>query len=573
MVVALPIPEPRPDDHEDVHWQLSTASALWARGESAEALKWLRRAAETASDENRDARALELAKAAAEFTTRLSAPPPQPEASAELSAPPVARRGPVMTAAPNSIDPGAPTVPGRSAPPPLGSAPPPMPGRAPVASSPPPLGSAPPPMPTRSAPPPSPSRMPGGAGAAGRGSTPASPQGKPLPKTLNSSTSFDELSAQATGRAASAPPLGARAGGPQIAQRGAQRPPERPRAATAEPSRAPVESPTTVGLAPPAAVASPVPAAPAKPADARPASPPPSESAPQAAARARSEGAATRAHRGRSRTARGERRADGAPSERSDDRARQSDRASRAATVRMKPSESLAVLKRFDESETMEREVTAIGMRFDALDLDEQTNVLEGDELEQAVDAESQGRGASGNERSFDAEPTMGDDPRAFDEPSAQPSLDPATPLRLRPLSADAAMLAAAPRGLQGEVTAIPGAESFTLDPKLREAFLSPDPAGQAAMLGDAKRKTPERASELPRGGFAAPLSSVSAFRVWLSRGPAGVNLAPARPGDAAPRGAVLALVLAVDGSAEAELAQLIGEGRTIDGDDEERNR
>lgn len=239
----------------------------------------------------------------------------------------------------------------------------------------------------------------------------------------------------------------------------------------------------------------------------------------------------------------------------------------------MKPSESLAVLKRFDESETMEREVTAIGMRFDALDLDEQTNVLEGDELEQAVDAESQGRGASGNERSFDAEPTMGDDPRAFDEPSAQPSLDPATPLRLRPLSADAAMLAAAPRGLQGEVTAIPGAESFTIDAKLREAFLSPDPAGQAAMLGDAKRKTPERASELPRGGFAAPLSSVSAFRVWLSRGPAGVNLAPARPGDAAPRGAVLALVLAVDGSAEAELAQLIGEGRTIDGDDEERNR
>ena len=46
MVVALPIPEPRPDDHEDVHWQLSTASALWARGESAEALKWLRRAAD-----------------------------------------------------------------------------------------------------------------------------------------------------------------------------------------------------------------------------------------------------------------------------------------------------------------------------------------------------------------------------------------------------------------------------------------------------------------------------------------------------------------------------------------------
>lgn len=579
MVVALPIPEPRPDDHEDVHWQLSTASALWARGESAEALKWLRRAAETASDENRDARALELAKAAAEFTTRLSAPPPQADATAELSAPPVARRGPVMTAAPNSIDPAAPTVPGRSAPPlgsappPLGSAPPPMPGRAPFASSPPPLGSAPPPMPTRSAPPPSPSRTPGGAAAAGRGSAPAGPQAKPLPKTLNSSTSFDELSAQASGRAGSASPPAARAGAPQASQRGAQRPPERSRAAATEPARAPVESPTTVGLAPPAPSATPAQAAPAKPAEARAPSPPASPGAPDAASRARSEVAASRALRGRSRTARGERRADGAPSERSDERARQSDRASRAATVRMKPSESLAVLKRFDESETMEREVTAIGMRFDALDLDEQTNVLEGDELERAVDAEAQGRGAGGHERGFDAEPTMGDDPRAFDEASGQPSLDPATPLRLRPLSADPAMLAAAPRGLQGEVTAIPGAQTYAIDPKLREAFLSPDPVGQAAMLGEAKREAPPRSSELPRGGFTAPLSSVSAFRVWISRGPAGVNLAPARPGGAAPRGGVLALVLAADASAEAELAQLIGEGRASDGDDEERKR
>jgi hypothetical protein len=236
----------------------------------------------------------------------------------------------------------------------------------------------------------------------------------------------------------------------------------------------------------------------------------------------------------------------------------------------MNPSESLAVFKRFDESESMEREVTAIGMRFDALDLDEKTNVLEGDEFEQAVEAVPPSREGSVGERSFDAEPTMGDDPRGDDEASGTASIDPATPLRLRPLSADPAMLAAVPRGLQGEVTAVPGTESFAIDPKLREAFLSPDPAGQAAMLDETKRRPPERVSESPRGGFAAPLSSVSAFRVWLSRGPGGVSLRPARPGEPAPRGAVLALVLAQDGSTEAELAQLIGEGRSSDADGNE---
>lgn len=73
MSLSLPIPEPRAEDDEDVHWALSTASALWARGEPQEALKWLRRAAETASDANRDERSLELFKAAAEFANGLQA--------------------------------------------------------------------------------------------------------------------------------------------------------------------------------------------------------------------------------------------------------------------------------------------------------------------------------------------------------------------------------------------------------------------------------------------------------------------------------------------------------------------
>lgn len=101
MEVAEQIPVPLPDDEEDVHWALSTASALWGRGEQAEALKWLRRAAERASDCDADARSLELFKAAASVATTLSEPPatesvaatdndPQAAAGAALPQPPAA---------------------------------------------------------------------------------------------------------------------------------------------------------------------------------------------------------------------------------------------------------------------------------------------------------------------------------------------------------------------------------------------------------------------------------------------------------------------------------------------------
>src|SRR5579862_5265625 len=95
--MEAPIPTPRLDDDEDVHWALSTAGALWARGEKVEALKWLRRAAEQASDVNADVRALELFKAAADMASKvgpLSAPPPAPKppppapAAAAPAAPP-----------------------------------------------------------------------------------------------------------------------------------------------------------------------------------------------------------------------------------------------------------------------------------------------------------------------------------------------------------------------------------------------------------------------------------------------------------------------------------------------------
>ncbi len=61
------IPEAKPEDPEDVSWALSTAEAMWARGDHADGIKWVRRAAEAASEAEKDARALELAKAAADL--------------------------------------------------------------------------------------------------------------------------------------------------------------------------------------------------------------------------------------------------------------------------------------------------------------------------------------------------------------------------------------------------------------------------------------------------------------------------------------------------------------------------
>jgi hypothetical protein len=62
------VPEAKPEDPEDVSWALSTAEAMWARGDHSEGIKWVRRAAEAASEAENDARALELAKAAADLT-------------------------------------------------------------------------------------------------------------------------------------------------------------------------------------------------------------------------------------------------------------------------------------------------------------------------------------------------------------------------------------------------------------------------------------------------------------------------------------------------------------------------
>jgi hypothetical protein len=66
------IPKAKGDDLEDVSWALSTAEAMWTRGEHADAIKWVRKAVEAASEGGADLRALELAKLAAELANETS---------------------------------------------------------------------------------------------------------------------------------------------------------------------------------------------------------------------------------------------------------------------------------------------------------------------------------------------------------------------------------------------------------------------------------------------------------------------------------------------------------------------
>jgi hypothetical protein len=62
-------------DDEQVATALDTASALWARGDAREALRWLRRAAEMAGEAGDDWRAVQLARAAADLANELQIPP------------------------------------------------------------------------------------------------------------------------------------------------------------------------------------------------------------------------------------------------------------------------------------------------------------------------------------------------------------------------------------------------------------------------------------------------------------------------------------------------------------------
>jgi hypothetical protein len=130
-----PIPPARKEDTEDVAWALSTAEAMYARGDRGDALKWLRRAAEAASEAQADDRALELAKAAADLagiigpTTSVPPPPaptpsrPPPPVQASRPPPPVqASRPPPAVQASRPPPPSRPAPVAVAAPPPAAAA-------------------------------------------------------------------------------------------------------------------------------------------------------------------------------------------------------------------------------------------------------------------------------------------------------------------------------------------------------------------------------------------------------------------------------------------------------------------
>ncbi|HEX4514663.1 MAG TPA: hypothetical protein VH054_14035 [Polyangiaceae bacterium] len=110
MTTSSPIPVVRDDDPEDVSWALSTAATQWARGDRIEALKWLRRAAEAASEAENDTRALEIAKAAADLSTPSMPPPSRPAPAFTPKVPPAAESRTMVAPKPVAPKPPQPTM-------------------------------------------------------------------------------------------------------------------------------------------------------------------------------------------------------------------------------------------------------------------------------------------------------------------------------------------------------------------------------------------------------------------------------------------------------------------------------
>lgn len=111
-------PAAKPDDPEDVSWALSTAEAMWTRGEHGESIKWVRKAAEAAADAENDARALELAKAASDLAGAIarassrSLPAVAPSgATVEVAAVDPALLASATTGSPPAVAPAAPRPP------------------------------------------------------------------------------------------------------------------------------------------------------------------------------------------------------------------------------------------------------------------------------------------------------------------------------------------------------------------------------------------------------------------------------------------------------------------------------
>lgn len=212
-----PIPRVRDDDPDEVADKLSVAMARWAQGDSTDALTWLRRAAEAASDADADMRALELAKASSALADALAAaaaPSVAPAAATpSTAAPPLpvpSQRPPSPPAPPPSPSVAAPPAP--KAPPTPPSRPsvrapsrPPSPGMSPSVAAP----AAPKaPIPSRPALSPMPPIRPLGTATSGPprpAATPLAPQTAPRPP-ISASPSFPQPSPSFPRAAAPAQP-------------------------------------------------------------------------------------------------------------------------------------------------------------------------------------------------------------------------------------------------------------------------------------------------------------------------------------------------------------------------------
>ena len=84
---SVAFPAPTSDDPDEVVIALETASTLWERGDTRDALRWLRRAAETAGEAGEDLRAVQLARAAADLTAELELPASTPLLALAAAAP------------------------------------------------------------------------------------------------------------------------------------------------------------------------------------------------------------------------------------------------------------------------------------------------------------------------------------------------------------------------------------------------------------------------------------------------------------------------------------------------------
>ncbi len=137
---TIEIPRPALADNETVITALETAAVFRKKGDAQEAMRWLRRAAESAGEAGDDARALALSRSVADLTDQLQAaretPPPLPTASSTPPPLPTASSTPPRLSSPPPLPvvASAPSQPS-SPPRPSASSAPPRPSYSPPPSS------------------------------------------------------------------------------------------------------------------------------------------------------------------------------------------------------------------------------------------------------------------------------------------------------------------------------------------------------------------------------------------------------------------------------------------------------